>query len=404
MTTPNIFLLGYGGANNTGAEIRILTIIDDIRATFGAEVPITLGTVDREKTQRVVGESPHLDIVQLPYIFPLAVWRLAKKHDIVVLVEGSTFKDNWSSALLYLFLWGAWTAGVHGNRSIAYAVDAGKMSGINQRLTRWVCNRMDLIITRTEAAREQLKSLGVTKKIAVTTDTAFQFERQMLGKSETPVVGIAPVEFYKWPVRFRLWGPAAQCYHWPYYFSWDESRAAQSAALVDAWVDLIRHIVDERGWSIRLIAMEELDTEICGKILDRLPDAVRVKVETSFAGKQTPQAIVGGLRELNYLVTSRYHACVLSMGGRVPQMALYHDERLISIYREMGLEAFAIPHHAPDLSAQLHASFETLVHVADTMADTLQDRLQSYYMPRCLKNRQLLREWHDGLADPEDAA
>jgi hypothetical protein len=44
------------------------------------------------------------------------------------------------------------------------------------------------------------------------------------------------------------------------------------------------------------------------------------------------------LRSLDLLITSRYHACVLSMAGFVPQVAVGHDTRLATIYRDLGLK------------------------------------------------------------------
>lgn len=396
----NVLLLGYGGANNTGAEIRVLTIIDDVRAAFGDSTNITLATLNREKTLQVVSEAGPVSVEEFPHVFPLTIWRLTKRHDIVLLVEGSTFKDSWSSALLYLFLWGAWSAKQHKKAVVAYAVDAGRMRPINQWLTRKVCGDIDLVITRTEAARNQLRSIGVSKDIAVTTDTAFQFRtEQPASKNAVPTVGIAPVEFYEWPVKFRLWGPKEQCYHWPYYFSWDRAREAKSRELVSAWVDLVDHIVIERGWNVQLVAMEELDKRICEKILSQLPQITRSKTSTAFAGEQRPQEIVRSLRSLDYLVTSRYHACVLSMAGHVPQMALYHDERLISIYREMGIDALAISNSVPKVFDSLAAGFNRLVSEAEAQRTLLAGFHSSYYLPKCLSNRDLLTSWAEGFVE-----
>lgn len=402
-SAPKVFLLGYGGANNTGAEIRILTIIDDFRATFGPDVRITVGSVNPEKTARVLGHTEHVEVVRVPYVFPWAIWKLTKANDVVVLVEGSTFKDNWSSALLYLFLWGAWAAKWHGNLSVAYAVDAGRMGRFNRWLTRRVCEGMDLVITRTAAARDQLRALGVRRDIAVTTDTAFQFGAPLASTSVKPVVvGLAPVEFYQWPVRLQLWGSKENCYHWPYYFSWNERRREKSEALVQAWVALVAHIVEQKGWGVRFFAMEELDGVICRKIMDRLPSAIRDQVTTCFAGDQTPQTVVSELRQLDYLVTSRYHACVLSMANAVPQMALYHDERLISIYQEIGISQFAIRYSAEQLDSGLVDVFERLLDESEHVRARLSERLERYFMPRCLENRELLRRWHDGLYFAEE--
>lgn len=393
---PRVLLLGYGGANNTGAEIRILTIVEDVRAAFGMDATITVGTVNPEKTRRFLPESDALRLARIPYVFPAAVWRLARDHDVTLLVEGSTFKENWSSALLYLFLWGARCAHWHGRRCVAYAVDAGRMRPLNRRLTRTVCRDLDLLITRTGAARDQLREFGVTREIAVTTDTAFQFatpEGPRRPPSAEPVVGLAPVDFHQWPVRVRLWGPKAHCYHWPYYFSWDRERAAASDRLVRAWAALATHVVRHRGAQVRLIAMEELDGRICDRIVDAVDPDLRPRVTTLRSGERTPPEIVAELRRLDYLLTSRYHACVLSMASSVPQGALYHDERLISIYRELGLADYALPQDTEDLDAALVGLFERIRAEAPALRGVLAARHDGFFLPSCRENRALLARW-----------
>ena len=37
-TGPRVLLVGYNGANNTGSEARLLTIIEDIRSLLGPHV------------------------------------------------------------------------------------------------------------------------------------------------------------------------------------------------------------------------------------------------------------------------------------------------------------------------------------------------------------------------------
>jgi polysaccharide pyruvyl transferase WcaK-like protein len=371
-----------------------MTIIDDIRAVFGDDVAITVGTVSRAKTLRVVAECETLHVVELPSIFFGAVWRLTRQHDISMLVEGSTFQDNWSSVLLYLFLWTAWCAAIHGHRCVAYAVDAGRMCRFNRWLTRRVCRGIDLIITRTDAARAELRELGVTRPIVVTTDTAFQFEGSWgPRRHDRLVVGLAPVEFHHWPVRFRLWGRREHCYQWPYYFSWNDERRRESARLVSAWAGLTRHVVIERGWRVEVFAMEEVDRRICAEILENLEAPVRKYVTTVITGEMPPSVIVKRLRQLDYLVTSRYHACVLSMAASVPQMSLYHDQRLNSIYRELGLERFAVSYRATPLSSELLDGFSRLVENAYWQRAVIADRHRGVFLPRCFLNRTVLREW-----------
>ena len=396
-TTPlRVLLLGYGGANNTGSEVRILTIIDDVRAAMGDQVIITVASVSPEKTRRFLSERENLRIVRIPYVFPFAIWRLTRVHDLTLLVEGSTFKDNWGSALLYAFLWAAWCSRLHGRKCIAYAVDAGRMRPMHQRLTRHVCGGIDLLITRTEAARQRLRETGVTRPVVVTTDPAFAFAAPAPAKPQgvrETVLGLAPVEFNQWPVRIRPWGPAEQCYRWPYYFSWDEDRAKASTALVDAWAQLASHAIRQHGVRVRLIAMEELDRRICENILAAIDPALHSHIDPLYSGELTPADIVAQLRGLDFLITSRYHACVLSMANAVPQAALYHDERLISIYSELGLGHLAIAHDQAGLKTALIDAFEHIVAHAATLRREIAERHRSFFMPRCRLNRELLRDW-----------
>lgn len=387
-----VLLLGYGGANNTGADIRTITIIDDLRRTLGDKVVITVATLNRENSLRIIKESAYLKVVQVPYLFPAFIWRLIRDQDVVMLTEGSTFKDNWGSPLLYLFLWGAWSAARQGKVCMAYAVEAGRMRPINQWLTRKVCANMDMIVTRTQASCDELRSIGVCRDIHVTTDTAFNFMTDALPSNSRFVLGCAPVEFNEWPVRFRLWGRKRNCYHWPYYFSWDKDRASRSRNLVCAWIELITYAIRVRGWSVCLVAMESLDRRICEKILSGLPADVVRGIKKMYAGDEEPETIVERLRSLDMLVTSRYHACVLSMGGGVPQVAFYHDERLVNIYREMGMEDFALSQSGGGHAEKLRVLVDRLYDQRGEMRDRLRKVLLERYMPKCKENRTLLKK------------
>jgi len=392
-----VLLLGYGGANNTGSEIRILTIIADVRAVFGPDARITVVSADAARSNAVIGIVPNLVVQQVPHLFGPAIWRLAGRHDLLLLVEGSTFKQNWSPALLWLFLWGAWSAHRRGKRVIAYAVDAGPLDRLNAVLTRFVCARMDLIVTRTHAARDVLQQYGIASPIQVTTDTAFLYESDDDTPQRPDTVGLAPVEFYEWPVRIRLWGHAERRYHWPFYHSWDADRATRSGNLVEAWVRTARHAIAS-GWSISLIAMEELDQRICEKIFAALSLHEQGLVTRIYAGRIRPQQIVAHLRSLGALMTSRYHALVLSMRSAVPVAALYHDERLVTLLRELGLDPFAISHERADLTTAMPALFDRLITDAQRQRTRIATLHDSYYCPRALANRDLLAAY--GRATP----
>jgi polysaccharide pyruvyl transferase WcaK-like protein len=81
--------------------------------------------------------------------------------------------------------------------------------------------------------------------------------------------------------------------------------------------------------------MEQLDEPFALDIHRRL--AVPQMARVFSAREHDASRMTVLLRSLDLLVTSRYHACVLSLAAHVPQVAVGHDLRLETIYRELGL-------------------------------------------------------------------
>ena len=171
---PSVLAVGYNGANNTGAEALLLTDIADMRSVLGPDVRITVPTLNAANLRRYVQEGPGLAITPVPTVFFRRVRELVAKNDVTLLVEGSTYMDTWTPALLWYFLWATRCANKLGKPCLAYAVDAGEKSSLNRRLTRRLASETDLIVTRSAGQRSGCV-LGVTAPIEVTADNAFRF-------------------------------------------------------------------------------------------------------------------------------------------------------------------------------------------------------------------------------------
>ena len=102
---PKVLLVGYSGANNTGAEALLLADIEDMRAVFGPKVRITIPTINPANLRRYVKEGPDLRIAPMPTVFFASLRRFVKENDLIFLVEGSTYMDTWTSAILWAYLW-----------------------------------------------------------------------------------------------------------------------------------------------------------------------------------------------------------------------------------------------------------------------------------------------------------
>ena len=397
---PKVLLVGYSGANNTGAEALLLADIEDMRAVFGPEVRITIPTINPANLRRYVQEGPDLRIAPMPTVFFAALREFVKESDFVFLVEGSTYMDTWTSALLWAYLWATHWADEFDKPCAAYAVDAGQIkSGLNRRLVRSQASETDLIITRAAAAAERLRSWGVTAPIEVTADNAFTFVPdpadaglfdRLWPEAGDRVMGLALVDFYLFPVVMRPWGPKEDCYRWPYYYSLPPAERRAAEVLADSYAALADHLVTEHGVSVALICMEELDERMARKVQSRMACADRARIFSS--REYAASKMTSILRGLDFLVTARYHACVLSMAAQVPQIAVGHDLRLKSIYAELGLQDLFVDARSPDRDAQLRANLDRVLADPEPVRAALR-RGYEEHLNKARSNRELLREF-----------
>lgn len=406
-----VLMVGYNGANNTGAEALLQADIEDVRAVLGPEVHITVPTLNEANLRRYLTDGPTLRIAPMPTLFFAAIRLLVRESDLVLLAEGSTYMDTWGSPLLWLFLWATHCAAEMGKPCLAYAVDAGTLRPANARKVRRVASRTDLIVTRNKAAAGRLRDVGVTAPILSTADNAFTFrprdaargwlEREWPRAAASGVVGFAVVDFPLFPAVMRPWGPRELCYKWPYYFPSSPARRKASDMLARGYAALADHVVERTGKAVALICMEELDESLAGRVLhhmSRKADARLFSSRVEDASRMTEL-----LRGLDLLVTSRYHAAVLSLAAGVPQVAVGHDTRLSTLYQDLGLKErwFMSPGPAEELASWIPAlelfgglrkRIDLLLESPGLQSDSLS---QGYakHLRRARKNREYLREF-----------
>jgi polysaccharide pyruvyl transferase WcaK-like protein len=397
--TPKILLVGYNGANNTGSEARLLSIIDDVRTILGPETIITVPTLNEVNLRRYLKEDEFLKIAPIASIFFFDIRRLVKEHDILLLVEGSCYMDTWTSALLWAFLWATRCAYNFKKPSIAYAVDAGHLSPFNRWLVKREASKTDLILTRTELAAKSLEEIGVKAPIEITADCAFTFKtekkdvnilNEIWPELDSGVVGLAVVDFYLWPVVIRPWGKKENLYKWPYYYSRSKERIQGSEQLALRWAKFADRIIEKHDKSIALICMEELDEPlaICIKNKMRNPEMVKVFSSRDYNASQMTNI----LRRLELLVTSRYHAGVLSLEAQIPQIAIGHDTRLRGFYGELGLEDYLLDYMSPEIWGKLEEKVERLLEKPEKQIKLLKKGFIEH-LNRAGKNHEILKNF-----------
>jgi hypothetical protein len=103
------------------------------------------------------------------------------------------------------------------------------------------------------------------------------------------------------------------------------------------------------------------------------------------------------LRGLDALVTSRYHAAVLSMAAAVPQIAVGHDLRLRTLYQELGLdgELFVEGGAGPEVFTAVSDRLDRLLTAPEPVRQALR-RGERAHAELAARNRVLLRGFAAG--------
>jgi len=104
------------------------------------------------------------------------------------------------------------------------------------------------------------------------------------------------------------------------------------------------------------------------------------------------------LVESRFLITTRYHASVLSSSAGVPMIAISSDSRLEAVFRELNLMDFYIPVTVkpPQMPENL---YELLVEKMNQLAEREQEirerikKQDKVFVERALQNRELFRQW-----------
>lgn len=382
-------VVGYGGANNTGAEART---IEAIRQMLDADlrIHITLTSLDRSRTLRYLEENERLKVAEINPVFIFSLAKLVAAADIVVLVEGSCFKENFSPALLWFFLYAAELAQKLGIPTVTYGVDAGALTPKNAKWARDVAQKIDLLMVRTSHAEHVLRLLGVKRKILVTTDTAFSLVPEDSEWMETvltahgidlkkPVVGIAFEEFFWWPVVPSIWR-AVRCvkkdrYKSIYYHSWQGEARKKSIAMKEAIAAYADWVASEFNVQVIFFAMESLDISPCRDVISIMKSTAPL----FDADHITPSQMAALLQRLDWLVTCRYHALILAMPAGVPVIGLAHDERIASVMDELELlHDFLISHEEKQILPELREKTLKLRSSSDRIRKRIESSMPAY--------------------------
>ncbi len=386
-----LLMVGYNGARNTGADARVAAAVRQIRELFGVDdVRITVLTLNEEVLNGYFDDD--VSLLKISSIFLKDLYRACSTHHAAVLCEGSTLKSTFANALSLFFCEAAGIMSRQQKPCITFGSEIGYMDAYLKKFASEMC-RDTYFITRSRESQAILDEMGITGHVG--TDTAWLYEdeispadaekllREQGWDGEKPLLGAAVINPFCWPVRASLgrWirgiitGKMQGQYDKWYFYSDSPERREAYIKYIEQIAQAIRQFCMENDYFPVLLGMEKMDAGPVGDLRQKLDGAGAVFL----SGDCSADIMTGIIRKLSLLVTSRYHAAVLSMATGCPVIAVSMDERLDSLMRENNLDNVFL-HHVSDENLQrgvLNSMTEGVLHKSE-MKDFLQKRYLSY--------------------------
>jgi polysaccharide pyruvyl transferase WcaK-like protein len=399
-----LLVVGYNGRRNTGSDARVESMVRQFYAVLGPQnVDIGVVTLDAHASAPYF-PAPTRQVEISPYYFaPLA--KACSDHHLVILSEGGTLKTNFSASLLCFFSEAAGVMKRQGKPSLAYGVEAGQ---VDPRILKLIGGHFDetLFLARTRQSALQMAEYGYSARVG--TDTAWVFEpapkawalaelNAKLGwTGDEPLVGVSVINPYWWPVRpdlkrffsgARLTSPE---YHYDrFYFMTDtQERRAKFRAYLEAVARCVNRLASELRCKVAVFGMEGLDLHPCQELSKLLEPGHHVFSSRQYDAYQ----VTALLRCLSILVTSRYHAHVLSIPAGVPAVAVSIDERLANLMEELGTHGTAyVRADDPDLQTRLDGAIQRIWTTRAAQREEILNSVAGYLGTMASMGRELRR-------------
>jgi len=302
----NVVISGYYGYNNSGDEIMLKSILQNLRARR-SDLNLTVLSPKPKETRRQFG-------VDAVYRFNLpAVFLRLRKAKLLITGGGNLIQDETSTQSLLYYLLLINTARFLGVKNMLYGKGIGPVNrrGNIGRVRRSI-DKVDLITLREGGSLNVLKEIGITKpEIHVTADAAFALPPSEGGDVNLLELGISKPFFC---VALRSWA------HNP------PDLEAHVARFAD-------HLVDTYGYQAVFVPMRlDQDTEISRRVM------ALMKHKGVFLGSSAKEYEIGRsiLGQASFAIGMRLHALLFAMEKGVPAIGLEYNTKVRGFMEAMG--------------------------------------------------------------------
>ncbi|MEU5259270.1 polysaccharide pyruvyl transferase family protein [Amycolatopsis sp. NPDC021455] len=358
-----LFLAGYSGTGNIGADIRVAEMVRQLRYLFGPRAIAfeRLAVGDHGAAEPV----PDVGVVKVDRYLPEVLEDRVTAADGVVACEGSMFKSSFSNVLALLLTGSLALASAQHKLAVAWGAEAGEMDPLLSDFVERFCAEA-LTVARNPASERLLAGLGLRTYLGA--DPAWTYWPAPRERAEEllrsagwdgtrPITCVCPVNPFWFPVRpdvgrVRELAGAAEDPADHFGALLFHEKSPESARRYHAYLDQLAAALREHARSTRflvLVGMERLDRRACADLSERLGGAVPILTADELSAAET----VAVLRRADLLVSSRYHAVLTATPGLVPTVGVATDERIPNLMHELGRPDLCVAADAPDLETRL---------------------------------------------------
>jgi polysaccharide pyruvyl transferase WcaK-like protein len=411
-----ILIIGYSGKKNVGAEVRCAEIIKQIKS-LNLITPIEFGVLTLDPAASQPFYSNDIKLIKLSSIFFDDLLKSCSDYHMGILAEGSCLTSVTSNVAALFFICAAGMLKAQNKLCIGYGVEGGPMPEKIFSLASKQCSE-SYFIARTENSKRIFDKLGIHNHLG--TDTAWTIEphadawainelksRFGVDRSST-LIGISPMNPFIRPIypsilrylKGKLTGNWYGHYDKIYFYTTSHERSKlyqQYLTSIHLAIQAVENQCHNKMVPI-YIEMEPMDKEAVDD-LKRITQKDGIVLSASDYNGVKLTALI---RQISLLITSRYHAHVLSMPAGVPCVGISKDSRLTDIFHHNGLSNYCISTHDAALMARLPnmttsayansaAIRQTLIdkvpyylQIQNEMGEDLKQRIMSYIKRSCV--------------------
>jgi len=302
----NVVVSGYYGYNNSGDDVIIKSIVENLRAQ-GKNLKLTVLSVKPKE----IRSQFHVRTVHRFNL--VSVFLLLRKAELFIMGGGNLIQDETSTQSLLYYLLGINTARRLGAKTMLYASGIGPVSRPgNIRRVEKSLNRVDMIALRESGSLNVLREMGINApEIHVTADAAFALSPVDLSDGALKQLGINQPFFC---VALRGW----------------KHNPPELEARVARFAD---YLVETYGYQAVFVPMlPKEDSELSRRTMALMRNSA-VFVEPATGDYNQARSILG---LASFAICMRLHALIYAMEKGVPAIGLVYSPKIREFMEFMG--------------------------------------------------------------------